>query len=176
MTLHHFTTGDRLDAILADGRLRPARCGIVDSGRPVVWMTTRPSWEASTNKMLASFGERVAIPLTEAETHQLCGGLVRITIDNQVRAIDWDTFKRTSETTAGDARALYAHALAGGASVRHWRASFAEIPVTQFAAVEFWNGHHWQADRHQIPQPTETELAALMRAKIEAGKAIAILA
>jgi hypothetical protein len=176
MTLYHHTTGDRLDAILADGWLRPARCGIVDSGRPVVWMTTRPSWEPSTNKMLAAFafGQRVAVPLTEAETHHACDGLVRITIDDQVQAMDWDTFKRTSGTSAADARFLYSRALAAGTSVRHWMATYDEVPVTQFAAVEFWNGHDWQADRPAIPQPTEAELAELVQAKVEAGRAIAI--
>ena len=52
MPAWHYTTGTKLDLILAGGVLRPTDSYIPDDEKPILWFSSDAFWEPTANKMI----------------------------------------------------------------------------------------------------------------------------
>jgi len=77
-TLWHYTTAHKLGAILASGAIIPATAAIDPGESPVVWFSSRPTWEPTATKCPAP--GRLGQILTAAAQ----GGLVRIAVRPEI--------------------------------------------------------------------------------------------
>lgn len=133
--VYHYTTGDRLLAILAAGEIRPATAHVTPPEIPAVWLSTAGIWERSATKGVIEGGVRRQASLPELV--RLCGCLSRIEIDPaRVDLIP----NRQLQSALRIPNAVFLRLLDAGAEMgadpREWLAVASAIPLPAFRRVE----------------------------------------
>jgi hypothetical protein len=130
MALYHYTKGDRILSILAEG----IRFAFTPAGeRPAVWFTSSPSIE----------------PTALSPWHIGTFGAARIEVDpQQVHAVSLRTWAKRSGVDPAMARALRAVARDLGSDVGDWWASFEIVPPCAIVGVDEWCDGDWH--RHPL--------------------------
>lgn len=147
MTWWHYTTTVGLTGALADNNtLRRATAGIdLRAGeRPVVWFTSRPTWEPTATKRRVNpqGEERMA---TIPEMVAAAGPLIRIGFNADVARHTWQAYRHLSRVHPGIADALEAYARRMGSDPGDWRVSFHDVPLAKATAVETSpDGNEWE--------------------------------
>ena len=139
----HYTVGEHLTKILTDGEIRPATTMVAVGEKPAVWFSLRDDWEPTANKLIQHPDGSVELG-TKETTHENGGGLARIGVAPETAPHDWQAFKRLSGVKPKVASALYNAAIADGASPRDWRVSFSSVPISEWLAIEVWDGENWR--------------------------------
>lgn len=141
--LYHYTTGVRLQAILADGAIRPATACIDPGEMPVVWFTRSEVWEPTANKMIGTpFG---VMPGTREMTERIGRGLYRIRIPGAVAPVHWRRWVRTSGVRLLTAEVLAHGARAQGSDPNDWWVSPMPVPEQDWLGIEVWRDDQWVA-------------------------------
>ncbi|MCA9439556.1 MAG: hypothetical protein KC964_02025 [Candidatus Omnitrophica bacterium] len=140
-TKWHYTTEERLHAILTDGYIRQATVGIPVHEKPAAWFSINPDWEQTANKMYKdASGNHYKGTM---ETTYRFGGLARIGVQDEAAPMTWAVFKRLSGITATDANALEKTAKSKGSNPYHWFASFDPVYDHQWVSIEIYDGRNW---------------------------------
>ena len=134
----HYTVGNKLEAILESGELRPTGAHIDTGERPVVWFTKCPEWDNTANKSVGTRDGEI-VHLDRAGTHLLAGGLVRFLVPEQAAPHDWRAFVRKSGVSKQTARRLAEVARKRGVDPADWRVSFEPVPMAEWARIEAWD-------------------------------------
>jgi len=141
MMLWHYTTGEKLIAILEDGLIKPTSCRIDPGERAAVWFSANQWWEPTASKTLEHNGTLRALSMSETA---YCGnGLVRFGVAAETAPVSWRQFRTLSgispETYRNLARAGKKH----GADPRQWYASFEPVPRDKWLAIEVLQNDKW---------------------------------
>ena len=139
MPLYHYTTVSHLVSILEDRQLDPSKTVTLKKERPVVWLTTKPDWEKTANKMVGGSDGTVRRG-TKQDTHVLGGGLIRIEVKPEGPLYTWKQWKKRSGVSKRYVKPLEDIAKDEGANpAKEWRVSFVPIPIDQWIAVDVWD-------------------------------------
>jgi hypothetical protein len=156
----HYTTGDLLASIEADGEIEPAIAGlkhgpisedlraqleeIVATGvskkvplpfkeRPVVWFSRRPTWEPTATKGVIDGGVRRTA--TIAEMVERGGDLARIGVE-PAGLFSWTYHVNKGGLSKKDARALERAAREVGAAPGDWLVHYGAVSRDRWKSVE----------------------------------------
>jgi hypothetical protein len=127
----HYTTGQKLAAILRSGAILPTTAKVPPHEKPVAWFSTNPTWEPTATK--------VPIPgkLGQIMTASAQGGLARIQVPTSVAPHRIQDLPRLAGTTPEDWLGLVLAGLELGADPGSWRFTLSPVPVSLFSVVEF---------------------------------------
>ncbi len=134
--IYHYTQMVHLQRILAFG-LRPSTYYLQPGEQPVLSFTTNPNWE---NTVFA-----IDAP-TLAEAHEkMLGddGLVRIGCDDSVAPYRWNRLCEVANTPERVSRWLAKFAIRVGSNPNDWRGTLSGVPVSEFRAIDVYDGHEW---------------------------------
>lgn len=161
MIVWHYTTREKLDAIIVDGHIVPAYTGvdyplsdgtrakleeIVASDKPqpvameyasgevpAVWFSKRSTWEPTATKGIMKAGVRRRATIEEMVCR--AGGLARIGVDsNGLRT--WVEHRTVGGITRAEATRLVRSGTRVGANPGDWFVAYASIPRDRWLAVE----------------------------------------
>ena len=134
--IYHDTKVFNLPSILARG-LKPTDVLIAPGELPVLWFTTNERWEPTVLSVFA--------PSLEAAHEAMLrhGGLARIVCDQTVAPHPWKELKEIARIPSKIAMILYRAAIDLGSRPGEWRGTLDVVPVTQFIALEIYDGHQW---------------------------------
>jgi len=137
--LYHYTFGRALPGIVEDGEIGVAEA-LPGTDAPVVWLSTRASFEPSVVRWMSEDGRRRELQPDElAERGQ---GLFRIEIDPSVEAMPWRELLAWAEVPDAVARSLEQEARERGADPDDWWCSATAVPRSRWASIELWLPRH----------------------------------
>lgn len=132
-TYWHYTTGDCLADILADGEIMPATGGIPVHEKPMVWFSANPQWEPTATKgVIEPSGWRRDSTL--AEMMHNCGGLYRIAVNKSLTP--WPRVGAQAGIGKPLRQALEMAARAASANPDDWAGFIGAIPATAIEMIE----------------------------------------
>jgi hypothetical protein len=131
--LYHYTTGQKLAAILHSGSILPTTAKVPPHEKPVAWFSTSLTWEPTCTK--------VPIPgkLGQLMTARAQGGLTRITVPAAAAPHRIQDLPRLAGTTPEDWLGLVLAGLELGSDPNTWRFTLEPVPVALFREVEFFD-------------------------------------
>lgn len=162
----HYTTGDCLESILADGEIRvafegvdgenfdasaleelgrrglstpTARVGMTE--KPAVWFSTRITFEPTALKGIVVGGGRRSATLDEME--RLAGGLVRIGVRADLVRVGWAFHTKRGGLSRKTALSLVRAAKGVGADPSDWRVHYGPVPRSMWSRVQVWRAPAW---------------------------------
>lgn len=154
----HYTSGDRLQAILRSGVLRPTAAGSWGPAeRPAVWFSRRRDWDPATNLGRTASAEeidrvnaacrrggvRAAVEASQEYARFSpvdVGGIARIGVAPETAPYTWQDFVRMSGVPASHAEAREDLDRRNGSDPADWRVSFAPVPSAEWLRVEWRSG------------------------------------
>ena len=151
----HYTIGVLLAEIESSGVIRPATEFVDKRERPVVWFTTRDTFEPTAVKMLRR-PDGTLRSLSVEETERLGRGLFRIGVDPG-GLLTWNEWRKRSRVRPVMADALEKVARDQGSDVTEWLVSFKPVPAPAWEAVEVWYRGQWHARGDQCPTQAPEE-------------------
>jgi hypothetical protein len=128
--LWHYTTQHKLERILEHGAILPATAGVGADEKPVVWFSSRASWEPSATKAPAP-GSLGQILTAAAE-----GGLVRIAVLPEVAPFGFAHLPLIAGTAPSTCVRLCVAGIEMGADPDDWRFTADPVPRSRWHAVE----------------------------------------
>ena len=138
----HYTVGVWFAKIESAGVLRPATEFVEKRERPVVWFTTRDTFEPTAVKLWRR-PDGTLERLSVEETERRGRGLFRIGIEPDGLST-WDEWRKHSRVRPTVADALERVAEDQGSDVSEWLVSFRPVPARDWKAVEVWYRRRWQ--------------------------------
>ena len=143
-TLWHYTTAWKLDRILEAGVIRPATAGIAAGEQPVVWFSSRPTWEPTASKSPA------AGRLGEIFTAAAQGGLVRIAVSPETAPYGFSHLPLVARTPPSVCIRLCVSGLEMGADPDDWRFTTEAVPRHAWVGIERYRFEDdlWVAAEH----------------------------
>jgi hypothetical protein len=139
--LYHYTTVEKLRSIIKSGGIRPSNARIEPSEKPVVWFSSRPTWEPTATKcpLTGKLGQLV--------TASAQGGLARISVPPDAAPYIFSQLPRVAGTTTATCIGLLVSGLDLGADPDQWRFTPEPVPVSLFHEVELFDFVHdmWRA-------------------------------
>lgn len=121
----HYTKAGNLPFIVETGVIRRSWVAVPTQRQRAVWGSTDPAWENS-----------VYCPIER--------GRARIELKPESLPYTWKQYKRKSKIDPSTAKFLADDAHRLGDDVRHWRASFDEIPSTEWLSIEIFKDGRWR--------------------------------
>ena len=145
--LWHYTAPKHLGKIIESGSIKVASLGSDPKELPVVWFSSNSDFE-QTARMLVKDRETGAVRLDATRDEMFKAGYppVRIEINlSEVRAYDWETYKKISGISGETAADVEKSAIGKGADPSEWYASFQPIRLVGDCKfpIEIWNGGRW---------------------------------
>jgi len=131
--VHHYTTGEKLRAIINTGAIVPSAAHIEPNESPVAWFSTSPEWEPTATKC--------PIPgrLGQLITAKAQNGLVRITVPASVAPHTFQDLPSVAGTSPAGFMGLLLAGLELGADSGAWRFTPTPVPTAHFREVEFYD-------------------------------------
>lgn len=125
----HYTIGLHATGILRDGVIRGATEGVPLHERPVVWFSTRQSWEPTATKGMIDrlSGRRRDATMEEMFAH---GGLWRFGVPAS-ELLPWRKLREAAGITSETANGLLRAAKRAGADPFFWYGSLEPVAVTR---------------------------------------------
>lgn len=149
--LYHYTLGRVMPAIVGDGELGVAEA-LPGTDAPVVWLSTRASFEPSVVRSVLEDGRRRELGAAElAERGQ---GLFRIEVDPAVGVMSWRELVAWAEVPAAVVEHLERDARERGADPDDWWCCPTAIPRSRWRSIEV-------ADSDQGWAPVELRVGEL---------------
>jgi hypothetical protein len=137
-TLWHYTTRQKLEQILASGGIQPSTAKLEPGEKPVVWFSSRPTWEPTATKcpLTGKLGQIV--------TAAAQGGLARIAVPAHTAPYAFPQLPLMAGTSPQACIGLLLAGLELGADPDHWHFSMQPVPRQLWKAIEV---HDFEADR-----------------------------
>lgn len=131
--LWHYTTRHKLGEILAAGVIQPSKAFIEPAEKPVVWFSSRPTWEPTATKcpLTGKLGQYV--------TASAQGGLARIAVAPQTAPYVFPQLPLVAGTSPATCIGLLLAGLEVGADPDQWFFSLRGVPRDLWLAVEVYD-------------------------------------
>jgi hypothetical protein len=134
--LYHYTFGRAIAGIVEDGEIGVAEA-LPGTDAPVVWLSTRTSFEPSIARSVIEGGRRRELAADElAERGQ---GLVRIAVDPSNGVMPWRELVAWAEVPAAVAENLEHVSRERGSDPGQWWCSTTAIPRARWRSVELFD-------------------------------------
>ena len=146
--LYHYTFGRALPGIVEDGEIGVAEA-LPGTDAPVVWLSTRTSFEPSVTRHVIEHGR--CRELDPAELAARGQGLLRIEVDPAVGAMSWRELVAWAEVPDEVVEQLERIARERGADPEDWWCCPGAIPRSRWRSVELWH-----PDRGWVPVELRT--------------------
>lgn len=131
--LWHYTVSGRLQRILADGVLKRSTTGLRNGERAGVWFTSRTTWEpTATPWRRGADGQFRAAPMDTLAA----AGLARIGVAPDLARTTWAQHRRFGGLPWADGEAVERNARQQDSDPEQWRASYRDVPRSQWARVQ----------------------------------------
>ena len=130
--LYHYTLGRAIPAIVDDGEIGVAEA-LPGTGAPVVWLSTRASFEPSVVRSVIEDGRPRA--LGEAELAERGQGLFRIEVDPAVGVMPWRELVAWAEVPAEVVEHVERTARERGADPEEWWCCPTAIPRARWRSI-----------------------------------------
>ncbi len=132
-TLWHYTTRQQLNQILVSGVIQPSTAKLEPGEKPVVWFSSRPTWEPTATKcpLTGKIGQLV--------TAAAQGGLARIAVSPNTAPYGFPQLPLMAGTSPRECIGLLLAGLELGADPDHWHFSMQPVPREIWKAVEFYD-------------------------------------
>ncbi len=135
--LWHYTTQEKLAAILTTGRLRPTDVGVQGRERPAVWFSTRFDFEPTAAKTLVvSVGGVLTTRLATLDEMRRLVGVARIGVAPKTAPVDWAKHRREGRIAPSVADALEEAGRAIGSVPQDWFVSYEPVPAEEWILVQ----------------------------------------
>jgi hypothetical protein len=138
MLIWHYTIQDRLEGIVADGRIK-REIRLNRNERKVVWFSSNQNYEMTACKGTLENGVRRTLTFMEMTTL----GLVRIGVEPSTAPVNWKQFQRESGIYRPYARGLEKSGRKVGANPNEWFVSFDEVTADKFVRIESYVVGRW---------------------------------
>lgn len=129
MMVWHYTTEMHLNAIYADGCLKPTAIKIPRGEIPALWFSANQTWEATANKSI--------MKRSTGEVRQLKGKempkffrLVRFGIDSS-KLMHWPELRKAARISFTEQRRLIKNAKKVGGVPHEWYGTLESIPLSE---------------------------------------------
>jgi hypothetical protein len=132
-TLWHYTTRQKLAQILAAGVIQPSTARIEPHEKPIVWFSSRPTWEPTATKC------PFAGKLGQLVTASVQGGLVRISVPPSTAPYIFPQLPLIAGTTPATCIGLLMAGVDLGADPDQWRFTPEPVPMSLFREVELFD-------------------------------------
>jgi hypothetical protein len=132
-TVHHYTTGSKLNQIINSGHILPTTAQIEPNEKPVAWFSTSPDWEPTATKC------PVPGKLGQMITAKAQNGLVRITVPACVAPHTFQDLPTIAGTSPAGFMGLLLAGLELGADPGAWRFTPTPVPAALFREIEFFD-------------------------------------
>lgn len=140
---HYTTEAHHLPGILRDGCIHPATVGIGPRERPVVWFSSRLTYEPTAIKVARDLPDGSTQLGTLADQIEAVGA-ARIGIDAG-DALPWARLVKAAKISPTTERRLIRAARAVGGSAADWFGVVGEVPRELWRAVEVMRAGRWVA-------------------------------
>jgi hypothetical protein len=136
--LWHYTTRQKLEQILATGVIQPSTAFIEPAEKPVVWFSSRPTWEPTATKcpLTGKLGQYV--------TASAQGGLARIAVVPSSAPYRFAQLPLVAGTSPATCIGLVMAGLEVGADPDQWFFTPQAVPRAMWQAIEVYD---FDADR-----------------------------
>jgi hypothetical protein len=131
--LWHYTTVEKLKLIINGGHIRPSTARLDANEKPVVWFSSRPTWEPTATKC------PLAGNLGQIVTAAAQGGLARISVAPSTAPFIFPQLPLVAGTTPATCIGLLLAGFELGADPDHWRFTTEPVPVALFREVELFD-------------------------------------
>ena len=131
-TLWHYTTGQKLQGILKAGEIRPSTSHLDAGEKPVVWFSSRPTWEPTATK--CSVPGKLGQLITAKAQH----GLVRIAVPTSAVPYTFQYVHLVAGATPQTCAGLILAGLEMGADPNDWWFTPRPFPVALFRGIELY--------------------------------------
>ena len=131
--LWHYTTVEKLRSIINSGHIKPSTAKLEPDEKPVVWFSSRPTWEPTATKcpLTGKLGQIV--------TASAQGGLARISVPPSTAPFIFPQLPLLAGTSPATCIGLLLAGLELGANPDHWRFAIEPVPVALFREVELFD-------------------------------------
>ena len=140
--LFHYTVGDNLPSILADGELTWARAG----KEIAVWFSFDPDWEVGALKFWPVPPPGRMPYYGRDDLMRICGGLARIEVAPESAPSTWQDHVRLIERNPVTMVQVWVFPVwqtLRTLDMPRWRLSYKPVPRSKWLAVETDTGHGW---------------------------------
>jgi hypothetical protein len=131
--LYHYTTVKKLRLIINSGHIRPSTARIEPHEKPVVWFSSRPTWEPTATKC------PFAGKLGQLVTASVQGGLARVSVPPETAPYIFPQLPLIAGTKPSVCIGLLLAGLDLEADPDQWRFSLEPVPVALFREVELFD-------------------------------------
>jgi len=153
--LWHYTTRQKLEQILATGVIQPSTALIEPTEKPVVWFSSRPTWEPTATKcpLTGKLGQYV--------TASAQGGLARIAVASSTAPYRFAQLPLVAGTSPRMCIGLVLAGLDAGADPDQWFFSPEPVPRDLWQAIEVYDFEadrwdYWHAAADKLPTVAAT--------------------
>ncbi len=145
----HYTTKEKLTAILSDGKLKVSEAEKrLKLRKPALWFSANQVWEPTATKMIGD-GLGNTRQLTIQEQHEMVG-LARIGINYSSGYITWAKYRHESGLNHSTLDSMEKVGIEKGGNPADWFATFKNVPEEKWVSVQVWNGTDWAEVEDEI--------------------------
>lgn len=172
----HYSVGMCLREIIRSGTLLPATAFVPEQEAPVLWFSSRQTYEPTARKMLmTSDGKVRSLSIKETAAH--CGGLVRFGVDVGL-TMPWSRLRVAAGIRRYEARLLERTARRDGADPDQWHGIIGPLALAFVETIEVdltGSGHWVSTETTEAAEPSLLHRSApgsgdsltLCRARVE---------
>ena len=142
--IFHYTSELRINHILESGKLKVSNACLPKNERSALWLSTETVWDDSATKFHTKLEHDDAI------------GLGRIVLPFEQHFVTYAKWKHASNVhplIAKNMEQLYPQY-----DRKKWWASFKDIPVSDFLAIEVWRNNKWRLYSEVAPRPFSCQI------------------
>jgi hypothetical protein len=152
----HYTTGEKLTSILADGEIVPSTVGLAIDPAAIETLGLTDGMPVDLDELnerirktgVRWFQEQPAVWFTKRPTWEPTaskgrGGLARIGV-HRAGLTTWAEHRKTSGIDPGTARGLVLAARDVGSNPGDWFAYYDAVPRTMWVAIQRWRAGSWK--------------------------------
>ena len=141
---YHYTIGNYLLDIIKSGVLRVSTAATPRRREQAVWFSTNPLYEPTIAKMSLSMDGKLQAHDIKW-THDNCGGLVRIAIEDRFAPHSWNAYVRLSKMNKRFAEVFMKVGIEVGSNPLEWYCCFYPLQSKHWLSIERfdWNKQTW---------------------------------
>ncbi len=133
----HYAVNKRLNRYLESGTIEPIDYGIFEPVKPVVWLSTNPTWEPQGHGVLTAADGSSIVPGMR-ESDGMGYGLIRIGLDASAGQLTWDDLRAIPHFASSHEARFIEWSVQIGADPSQWRFATSAVAEALWLTIERW--------------------------------------